>query len=229
MIIDKMEKDELTYHVPVLLKESVDGMNIQPDGTYVDVTFGGAGHSREILSRLGEGGRLLGFDQDEDAERNIVNDTHFIFVRSNFRYLHNFLRYHNIEQVDAILADLGVSSHHFDDSERGFSFRFDGALDMRMNKRAGMTAADIVNTYDEERLANILYLYGEHDFLNTVIFNAHRAGSYIRVIEEVISVGMADIDNLFICRHETLGICGKIRLCPQFYPNCCLNRKRTKT
>ena len=94
MIIDKMEKDELTYHVPVLLKESVDGMNIQPDGTYVDVTFGGAGHSREILSRLGEGGRLLGFDQDEDAERNIVNDTHFIFVRSNFRYLHNFLRYH---------------------------------------------------------------------------------------------------------------------------------------
>ena len=161
MIIDKMEKDELTYHVPVLLKESVDGMNIQPDGTYVDVTFGGAGHSREILSRLGEGGRLLGFDQDEDAERNIVNDTHFIFVRSNFRYLHNFLRYHNIEQVDAILADLGVSSHHFDDSERGFSFRFDGALDMRMNKRAGMTAADIVNTYDEERLANILYLYGE--------------------------------------------------------------------
>ena len=139
-----MEKDELTYHVPVLLKESVDGMNIQPDGTYVDVTFGGAGHSREILSRLGEGGRLLGFDQDEDAERNIVNDTHFIFVRSNFRYLHNFLRYHDIEQVDAILADLGVSSHHFDDSERGFSFRFDGALDMRMNKRAGMTAADIL-------------------------------------------------------------------------------------
>lgn len=161
MKIDKMEKDELTYHVPVLLKESVDGMNIHPDGTYVDVTFGGAGHSREILSRLGEGGRLLGFDQDEDAERNIVNDPHFTFVRSNFRYLQNFLRYHDIEQVDAILADLGVSSHHFDDSERGFSFRFDGALDMRMNKRAGLTAADIVNTYEEERLANIFYLYGE--------------------------------------------------------------------
>ena len=106
MIIDKMEKDELTYHVPVLLKESVDGMNIQPDGTYVDVTFGGAGHSREILSRLGEGGRLLGFDQDEDAERNIVNDPHFIFVRSNFRYLQNFLRYHDIEQVDAIRPTL---------------------------------------------------------------------------------------------------------------------------
>lgn len=114
-----------------------------------------------FFHRLGEGGRLLGFDQDEDAERNIVDDPHFIFVRSNFRYLHNFLRYHDIEQVDAILADLGVSSHHFDDSERGFSFRFDGDLDMRMNKRAGLTAADIVNTYEEERLANIFYLYGE--------------------------------------------------------------------
>ena len=145
-------KEETTYHIPVLLMPSVDGMNIRPDGTYVDVTFGGGGHSREILSRLGDGGRLLGFDQDEDAERNIVNDPHFTFVRSNFRYLHNFLRYHGIEQVDAVLADLGVSSHHFDDSERGFSFRFDGALDMRMNKRAGLTAADIVNTYDEERL-----------------------------------------------------------------------------
>lgn len=121
----------------------------------------GQAHSREILSRLGNGGRLLGFDQDEDAERNIINDPHFTFVRSNFRYLHNFLRYHNISKVDAILADLGVSSHHFDDSERGFSFRFDGALDMRMNKRAGITAADVVNTYDEERLANLFYLYGE--------------------------------------------------------------------
>jgi hypothetical protein len=130
-------KEETTYHIPVLLMPSVDGMNIRPDGTYVDMTFGGGGHSREILSRLGEGGRLLGFDQDEDAEQNIVNDPHFTFVRSNFRYLHNFLRYHGIEQVDAILADLGVSSHHFDDSERGFSFRFDGMLDMRMNKRAG--------------------------------------------------------------------------------------------
>lgn len=156
-----MEEKERTYHIPVLLKESVDGMNIQPNGTYVDVTFGGAGHSREILSRLGEGGRLLGFDQDEDAERNIVNDPHFTFVRSNFRYLQNFLRYHHIEQIDSVLADLGVSSHHFDDSERGFSFRFDGALDMRMNKRAGNTAADIVNTYSEERLADLFYLYGE--------------------------------------------------------------------
>lgn len=156
-----MEQEELIYHTPVLLKPSVDGMNIRPGGVYVDVTFGGGGHSREILSRLGDGGRLLGFDQDEDAEKNIVNNPHFTFVRSNFRFLHNFLRYHNIEEVDAILADLGVSSHHFDDSERGFSFRFDGKLDMRMNKRAGITAADVINAYDEERLANVLYLYGE--------------------------------------------------------------------
>jgi 16S rRNA (cytosine1402-N4)-methyltransferase len=155
------ENNEPIYHVPVLLKASVDGMNIHPDGTYVDVTFGGGGHSREILSRLGKKGTLLGFDQDEDAERNIMNNPQFIFVRSNFRYLHNFLRYHNIEQIDAILADLGVSSHHFDDSERGFSFRFEGNLDMRMNKRAGMTAADVINNYDEERLANLFYLYGE--------------------------------------------------------------------
>lgn len=154
-------EEEKTYHIPVLLKESVDAMNIRPDGTYVDVTFGGGGHSREIISRLDVGGRLLGFDQDEDAERNIVDDAHFTFVRSNFRYLHNFLRYHGVDGVDSILADLGVSSHHFDDSQRGFSFRFDGRLDMRMNKRAGLTAADIVNTYDEERLADIFYLYGE--------------------------------------------------------------------
>ncbi len=153
--------ENIVYHIPVLLKESVDGMNIRPDGTYVDVTFGGGGHSREILSRLGDEGKLLSFDQDEDAERNVPDDKRLIFVRSNFRYLKNFLRYHQVGQVDAVLADLGVSSHHFDDAERGFSFRFDGALDMRMNKRAGMTAADVVNQYDEERLANVFYLYGE--------------------------------------------------------------------
>ena len=158
---DNMMKEEQTYHTPVLLQPSVEGLNIRPDGTYVDVTFGGGGHSREIVSHLGEGGRLFGFDQDADAERNIVDNPHFTFVRSNFRYLHNFLRYYGISQVDGILADLGVSSHHFDDSERGFSFRFDGALDMRMNKRAGITAADVVNTYAEERLADIFYLYGE--------------------------------------------------------------------
>ena len=156
-----MNDNELVYHIPVLLKESIDGMNLQPGGVYVDVTFGGGGHSKEILHRGDSSIRLLSFDQDEDAERNIVNDQRFTFVRSNFRYLYNFLRYHGIEQVDGILADLGVSSHHFDDSERGFSFRFDGNLDMRMNKRSGKTAADIVNYYDEERLADIFYLYGE--------------------------------------------------------------------
>lgn len=183
-------EEERTYHVPVLLQESVDAMNIRPDGTYVDVTFGGGGHSREILSRLSKGGRLLGFDQDEDAERNIVNDPHFIFVRSNFRYLNNFLRYHDIEKVDAILADLGVSSHHFDDSERGFSFRFDGKLDMRMNKRAGLTAADVVNTYEEERLADIFYLYGElknSRKLASVIVKV-RGSKRIETIEEFLEV-----------------------------------------
>ena len=150
-----------TYHIPVLLAPAVDGLDIRPDGIYVDATLGGGGHTREILRRLGPGGRLLGFDQDEDAERNIPDDPRFTFVRSNFRYLHNFLRYHGIRHIDGLLADLGVSSHHFDDSQRGFSFRFDGALDMRMNKRAGQTAADVVNTYDEERLANVFYLYGE--------------------------------------------------------------------
>ena len=153
--------EEQTYHVPVLLKESVEGINLQPEGIYVDVTFGGGGHSKEILRQGDSTIRLFSFDQDEDAEQNIVDDKRFTFVRSNFRYLHNFLRYHEVEEVDAVLADLGVSSHHFDDSERGFSFRFDGKLDMRMNKRAGMTAAEVVNTYDEERLANIFYLYGE--------------------------------------------------------------------
>lgn len=156
-----MNETEQIYHVPVLLDESINGMNLKPGGTYVDVTFGGGGHSKEILRRMDKNSRLFSFDQDEDAERNIVNDSRFTFVRSNFRYLHNFLRYYDVEGVDAILADLGVSSHHFDDSERGFSFRFEGSLDMRMNKRAGKTAADIVNTYDEEQLANLFYLYGE--------------------------------------------------------------------
>ena len=156
-----MTQEATTYHIPALLKPSVDGLDIRPDGTYVDVTMGGGGHTREILSRLGPDGRLLGFDQDEDAERNIPDDPRFTFVRSNFRYLRNFLRYYGVTRIDGLLADLGVSFHHFDDSERGFSFRFDGALDMRMNKRAGQTAADVVNTYDEERLANVFYLYGE--------------------------------------------------------------------
>ena len=150
-----------TYHVPVLLQESIDGLDIKPDGVYVDVTFGGGGHSKEILRRLGKNGHLYSFDQDEDAERNIVDDPRFTFVRSNFRYLRNWMRYHQVEHIDGLLADLGVSSHHFDDETRGFSFRFDAPLDMRMNKRAGMTAAEILNSYSEEQLSDILYIYGE--------------------------------------------------------------------
>lgn len=150
------------YHIPVLLHESVDALNIHPSGTYVDVTFGGGGHSREILSRLGDDGHLYSFDQDADAEGNIPEgDERFTFVRSNFRYLTNWMRYYGVDHIDGLIADLGVSSHHFDAEERGFSFRFDAPLDMRMNGRAGMTAADLVNRYDEERLANVLYLYGE--------------------------------------------------------------------
>ena len=163
-----MIKTAETYHVPVLLNESIEGLNIHPNGVYVDVTFGGGGHSCEILSRLKEGCSLYSFDQDADAELNISkmglsNDQtdHFTFVRSNFRYLKNWMRYYNIDHIDGLLADLGVSSHHFDDETRGFSFRFDAPLDMRMNKRAGRTAADILNEEDEEKLANILYLYGE--------------------------------------------------------------------
>ena len=167
-----MVKKAETYHVPVLLKESVDGLNIQSGGVYVDVTFGGGGHSSEILSRLDEQAHLYSFDQDADAEQNVmrsevgaerrfVDDPRFTFVRSNFRYLKNWMRYYGVESIDGLLADLGVSSHHFDDESRGFSFRFDAQLDMRMNKRAGKMAADIVNDYDEEALANLFYLYGE--------------------------------------------------------------------
>ena len=150
-----------TYHVPVLLDESINGLNLHPDGVYIDVTFGGGGHSREMLRRLPQGSRLFSFDQDADAERNIVDDDRFTFVRSNFRYLKNWMRYYEIDHIDGLLADLGVSSHHFDDESRGFSFRFDAPLDMRMNKRADKTAADIVAEYDEEALADIFYLYGE--------------------------------------------------------------------
>jgi len=193
-----MVKTAETYHVPVLLKESVDGLNIQPGGVYVDVTFGGGGHSREILSRLDSTAHLYSFDQDEDAEKNLFerseelgmpNDissstcensisrseiedgfhpsshsphsSQFTFVRSNFRYLKNWMRYYGVKQIDGLLADLGVSSHHFDDQTRGFSFRFDAPLDMRMNKRAGNTAANIVNDYEEDALADVFYLYGE--------------------------------------------------------------------
>ena len=150
-----------TYHVPVLLRESVDGLNIRPEGVYVDVTFGGGGHSKEILSRLGAGGHLYSFDQDADAEKNIVADDRLTFVRSNFRYLKNWMRYYGVEKIDGLLADLGVSSHHFDEAERGFSLRFDAPLDMRMNKRATLTAADVLNNYGEGQLADVFYYYGE--------------------------------------------------------------------
>ncbi len=156
-----MEDKEICYHVPVMLNECMEGLSILPNGTYVDVTFGGGGHSREILNRLGADGHLYSFDQDADAEKNIIGDTRFTFVRSNFRYLKNFMQYHKVDGVDGLLADLGVSSHHFDDKDRGFSFRFEGALDMRMNTRSGKTAADIINTYSESDLADVLYLYGE--------------------------------------------------------------------
>ena len=167
MYTDKIKNDtDITtaegYHVPVLLDESINGLALKPGGIYVDVTFGGGGHSREILRRLDTGAHLYSFDQDADAEQNIgAPDTRFTFVRSNFRYLKNWMRYYGADHIDGLLADLGVSSHHFDDAERGFSFRFEAPLDMRMNKRAGQTAADIVNTYDEERLANLFYIYGE--------------------------------------------------------------------
>lgn len=153
--------EEVVYHIPALLAESIEGLNIKPDGIYVDCTFGGGGHSREILNHLGAGGRLIAFDQDEDVMNHLPDDRRFVFVRSNFRYLKNFLRYHQIEKVDGILADLGVSFHHFDSADRGFSFRQDGDLDMRMNKKSDRTAAIILNTYSEEQLADVLYLYGE--------------------------------------------------------------------
>lgn len=156
-----MEEKDVCYHIPVMLAECMEGLSIQPDGKYVDVTFGGGGHSKEILRRLGEKGKLYGFDQDADAEKNILGDSRFVFIRSNFRFLYNFMHYHEVDEVDGILADLGVSSHHFDDKDRGFSFRFDGALDMRMNTRAGKTAADVINLYPEDKLADVFYLYGE--------------------------------------------------------------------
>ena len=182
-----MTLSSATYHIPVLLKESIEGLNVGPDGTYADMTFGGGGHSRELLSRLGAGGRLFGFDQDGDAEARVESGEWlqgspladgnaargtFTFVRSNFRYLTNWMRYYGVDHLDGVLADLGVSSHHFDDSSRGFSFRFDAPLDMRMNRRAKATAADILARYDEEELARVFHVYGE-------LKNARRLASAI--------------------------------------------------
>jgi len=153
---------EREYHVPVLLTESVNGLEIKANGDYVDVTFGGGGHSREIFSRL-KSGRLFAFDQDEDAAANVIHDDRFFFIRHNFKYIRNFLKYYDVEQVDGILADLGVSSHDFDEAERGFSFRFDGSLDMRMNRDSTQTAAEIVNSYTEDQLRTVFREYGEID------------------------------------------------------------------
>lgn len=169
------------YHVPVLLEESIECLRIKPDGVYVDCTFGGGGHSRAILARLGNKGRLYGFDQDREAYRNTTDDERFTFVRGNFKYISNFLKYYGEDKVDGILADLGVSSHHFDEAERGFSYRFDGALDMRMNREASFTAEELINGYDEQALADILYLYGE-------LRNARR------------------IANAIVCRRQTKAI-----------------------
>jgi 16S rRNA (cytosine1402-N4)-methyltransferase len=151
------------YHNPVMLHESVDGLNIKPNGIYVDVTFGGGGHSREILKRLGKNGRLIAFDQDEDALKNAIDDKRFLLLNNNFRYLKNFLKYHKAFPVDGILADLGVSSHQFDIAERGFSTRFDSELDMRMNQKQELSARSIVNEYDQQRLSQVFWHYGEID------------------------------------------------------------------
>ena len=153
--------EEIVYHTPVMLEESVESMEIESGSICADLTFGGGGHSRKILSCLGKEGHLYGFDQDADAEKNAPDDNRFTFVRGNFRFLRNFMRYYEVGGLDAILADLGVSGHHFDDETRGFSFRFDADLDMRMNKRGGATAADLLNTASEEKLAEIFKLYGE--------------------------------------------------------------------
>lgn len=153
--------EPMEYHNPVLLKESVDGLNIKPDGVYVDVTFGGGGHSKEILSRLNANGRLFAFDQDEDAQRNTIDDPRFTLIPQNFRFIKRYLRFYGVKKVDGILADLGVSSHQFDEAERGFSTRFDADLDMRMNQTGELSAFEVVNNYDEEKLSDVLFQYSE--------------------------------------------------------------------
>lgn len=180
-----------TYHVPVMLRESVDGLMLRSGGVYVDVTFGGGGHSREILACMDANSRLYSFDQDTDAQANVPEgDERFTFVLSNFRYLSNWMRYHGESHIDGLLADLGVSSHHFDDESRGFSFRFDAPLDMRMNGRGGMTAADVVNRYDEAELTRIFSLYGELKNgrrLAMAIVKA-RADRSIETVEQLLEV-----------------------------------------
>ena len=188
--MEDLETENMVYHVPVMLDQCLSGLDINPEGTYVDVTFGGGGHSRAILSQLNNEGRLLGFDHDLDAMARAPQDSRFTFVRSNFRYLHNFLRYYDALPVDGILADLGVSSHHLDEASRGFSFRFEAPLDMRMNQRATLTAAQVVNDYSEERLQTLFSLYGElpnSRRLAQAIVKA-RAAEPLRTMQQLLAV-----------------------------------------
>ncbi len=179
----------MEYHNPVLLKESVDGLNIDPSGTYVDVTFGGGGHSREILSRLNENGRLFAFDQDEDAIENTINDSRFTLIHENFRYIKRFLRFHGVRQVDGILGDFGVSSHQFDEAGRGFSIRFDADLDMRMSKKMKTSARDVVNKYTQEELRRMFSVYGELTNANAIAAKiVDSRDEEIKTIEELKSV-----------------------------------------
>lgn len=182
---------EYPYHIPALLSQCMDGLKIRPDGIYVDVTFGGGGHSKEILKRLSGKGHLYAFDQDADAQANLIDDARFTFVRSNFCYLKNFMRYYGVDKVDGILADLGVSSHHLDEAERGFSFRFDGNLDMRMNQKGtASTAADVLNTYSEEDLADVFRLYGELKEARRIAISIvrHRADRPFATVQDLLEV-----------------------------------------
>ncbi|MDR3286513.1 MAG: 16S rRNA (cytosine(1402)-N(4))-methyltransferase RsmH [Prevotellaceae bacterium] len=178
-----------TYHIPVLLTESVDALNINPAGIYVDVTFGGGGHSREILNKLTTG-KLVAFDRDSDAEANKINDDRFIFVRNNFKFLHNFLRYNKIDEVDGILADLGVSSHHFDEASRGFSFRYNAEIDMRMNKNSDFSAAKLLNEYTESELKRVFRDYGEVDNANFIakIIVEKRNEKQIKTVDDFLEI-----------------------------------------
>ena len=178
------------YHIPVLLPESIEALAIKPNGIYVDCTFGGGGHSRAILDRLDHNGRLYGFDRDKDARENVPHDERFTFVRGNFKHIGNFLRYYGITHVDGIIADLGVSSHHFDEAERGFSYRFDGTLDMRMNRNADFTADKLINNYSEDDLADLLYRYGEVRAARRIAaaIVRRRQAAPIRTITELLEV-----------------------------------------
>lgn len=177
----------MAYHIPVLLAECLEGLNISPNGVYVDLTFGGGGHSRAIVERLGKKGHLYAFDQDEDAVKNAIDDSRFTLIRGNFKYFRNFLRAEGVQGVNGILADLGVSSHHLDSPERGFSFRFSGPLDMRMNQKAKLTAADVVNKYPVETLTNVLKIYGELPNAKQIAVRicAQRASSSLNTVEEL--------------------------------------------